>query len=993
MALYEEAYIARDAVLSRSNELIQHAIAHDERVYLVCPQSAWANDRKIQSATLFPRGVSIHTWSTLFNSLWELWGNGRRVVSSALRTMLLTKAGDVLQHTPSDEEGNGDARSLYSDKLPRTRDELKPSFVNELSACLDEVAFGTPWEEALQGKALTLDKAEQEVMSIYRVYFELVNSMGRIDPVELEHLVAQRRFNNAVIIIEAPFNLSRRQQAIIKALGEQNEVWVLSDEGGASDQPHHAPELQQLAARLYKKAPGIAATGSVRVGEAVGPRATPGLVAQLISNALKDGHASEDIALVLPGVAGADPLIFEELARAGIPFAASYEVPLSQVLLGSTVLSAFELAQQAGEMGDRHDAELLYQLVSSPYFSTDDGSDAWDLQRTWRGERALEHPKRLQDALKRSTPELETLMRLAGEKVTGQWKEALNDCLNQMLLNAVSSKRRSSANSNDDAACIRALMYFVEEILPASAPCSSEVLAQIKVELNRSYAGLDPALSATEHVVSNHSPCNERAKMQGISLITPEELGLHHYAVVIMGNLSADAYPMSEKPSSLSSLMKKLEREPQKNLASRQRATLLHTLEAATDSFIFYRETYDANGDEARQSALWDELLANYQSAETAAATVGSPERIPPALEPCALRVYEGNWLKDQARSFSIKGSKLIERGELTREAIEELFVEPISPTALERYLQCPYAWFINKRLRARSIDESFDAAHLGSFVHEVLQRFYGHIIAEGMRRVTPQNLPVALDMLDTLYVDLQREYASEGRQLAASATEQVTLDALLSQIRELIKRDATFLPGFEPRYLEAFIGSETVADYAGVKIAGCIDRIDVNAEGQAVIIDYKMSTDLKHYGLPHKGVVFPHYLQGAIYARVAEREFGLTPIGSLYRSYSRASTRGVFEQSLISGIDKQTLKEQGMSLSDAIPWSSPETLEDEGEESVTALDYTVFLDKVEDCAREAVRRIRQGDIFPHPTTDSICRYCAVAQNCSKRRGGDNTWR
>ena len=59
-----------------------------------------------------------------------------------------------------------------------------------------------------------------------------------------------------------------------------------------------------------------------------------------------------------------------------------------------------------------------------------------------------------------------------------------------------------------------------------------------------------------------------------------------------------------------------------------------------------------------------------------------------------------------------------------------------LSPSALELYVGCPYAWFLERRVGADALDEEFGPLEKGSFAHSVLARFYNEAGRRGIARL-----------------------------------------------------------------------------------------------------------------------------------------------------------------------------------------------------------------------------------------------------------------
>jgi putative RecB family exonuclease len=186
---------------------------------------------------------------------------------------------------------------------------------------------------------------------------------------------------------------------------------------------------------------------------------------------------------------------------------------------------------------------------------------------------------------------------------------------------------------------------------------------------------------------------------------------------------------------------------------------------------------------------------------------------------------------------------------------------ETVSPTRLESYLQCPFQYFGRSvlRLKERPVrpDERLDFLTQGNIVHAVLKQLYEQ----------PQDL-------DSLFEEV---FAStvEDKQIPPGYHRERLRNAMLDDLRTFANhREA-------PRGGEQ---SRTEADFqyvleAGVEVKGKIDRLDVEPDGRALVIDYKYSGEKNTKDRKDNDDL----LQAPLYLLAAERYFGLEPAGMTY--------------------------------------------------------------------------------------------------------------
>jgi CRISPR/Cas system-associated exonuclease Cas4 (RecB family) len=668
---------------------------------------------------------------------------------------------------------------------------------------------------------------------------------------------------------------------------------------------------------------------------------------------------------------------------------------------------------------DEADFARLSALLSSPYAGLSRWA-AWDCQRLWRERRGSTPRTRLEDAatLLGSSPLLSLARQVATQPMGEQWVILLLELLNLMLQNAASSGRRTKLGLAEDRSAARAVLDFAEKAAPFGGLCRSRDLSAIRVSMvqqhvcerpggmsddksgdgqnsddqsgddgkgcvnsggsNAGSSGNSNASSSGDDTLTGDNSGCDRGGF--VSITSSSRMGLKTFPVVIMGDLDADSYPMSGRSSPLDTLALKFDVAPARDLAHHQRSLLLHLIEAASARFFFYRVTHDLSG-EVRQSALWDELLANYHPFDNEAITT-EPEKIPVALEPFTVRRYEAVEFWQSFQTTAEEPVFTVDRGKLSLSASRDhLFEQPLSVTALEAYVRCPYHWFIERRVNPTSIDGEFKAAFKGSFAHEVLNDFYRIFLEEGHVRVNAGNLLEAQALLGRCFAQTLAKKAQEGA--IGNETEAREMQLIKRALIDYLARDATLLPGYAPRYLERTIDP---LPYADALVRGRVDRLDVNAEGQAVIIDYKLSSTLKGYGIEARRLRIPHHIQGAIYATLVERALGVRVMGTLYRSIMKPRTRGVFASSLVDVEDRLTRVQQGYNKNDALPWvraSQKDTADSMGEPSESAiLDFPSYLARVEDLSFEAIERFKAGDIRPRPRDKDICIYCSANSSC-----------
>jgi RecB family exonuclease len=196
---------------------------------------------------------------------------------------------------------------------------------------------------------------------------------------------------------------------------------------------------------------------------------------------------------------------------------------------------------------------------------------------------------------------------------------------------------------------------------------------------------------------------------------------------------------------------------------------------------------------------------------------------------------------------------------ELLRILGEKLAI--VAPTPLETYLQCPFQYFgrYALRLKPRPLrpEQRLDFMTQGNIVHKVLAQF----------TASPQDVETLFDAVFAAAVEEKQIPPGYHRERLRNDM----LDNLLAYVN-----DPKVPRGGESSQVEAKF------QYAlddGIEVRGSIDRLDVDAEGGALVIDYKYSGGKNTKDRQDNDDL----LQAPLYLLAAERHFGLKPLGMTY--------------------------------------------------------------------------------------------------------------
>lgn len=813
----------------------------------------------------------------------------------------------------------------------------------------------------------------------------IIDGIQDVGKLEADILRKAAECGNCICLVEAP------SAEILKRAGDFHPLKIIKDSLGQigilpqGEDVGADNEQLFLASALFsdkpfsetaKKAPDPESfTKKVNLLSAVNTREEVTLIAEEVKNSLKSGTPADSILVAFPGLDEYGTIVEEIFTDYGIPYNRALGRQLSTSAVATAMVSLLQACQE-----DFSGPSLL-RVFSSPFLKfSDSPAIASALDRLMRDMRITGGKQKLLAALKFFKP---------GARYIDILREPLNDLF--AALDPFSTQETLPLSVwMERLSNLMAWSGLGARVLLIKGPLNINLQAYKKLnETLDSLAQAGKLFPGYQHTFSEWLFLLKKTFMHARYQVPPEDeggvqiLGLEESLIrpwqeIYLGGLVDGEFP---------------QRLPQNIFLPEQTLETMgvRTLERArlNAAYHFYRLLLSA-----------DKVTLTYPENEGDRPVVPSPflEELTPLKKAgllnrgiertsgiqFGLKIEECRSIPELAKSISlvedIKGlneilSSNIEGISGIKSAIEHKTAEPMPPitphlkrefwvTELDAYLNCPYDYLITNVLGIEPLEEvTEDISPLdrGSKVHAILRNFY----LSWKKTVTRENRDEAKALLSKL---ADSAFDSEADTFRNRRDKELFLTVMAE--RFLDAEEEFWKQGMKPAYLEQKIERYRLVLSNGeeVELSAKIDRIDVDENGNFIIVDYKTGK----YPLPKMNIE-QDIFQLPVYAVMAQQALSgkgpnfRKPIGLAY--YDLKGTTGGGARDIVL-YNKEARNDHPSSK----PKASPKRAE----------EFEEILKQSMGKARRAVEGILAGNFSSTPQDENKCRYCPNEMMCEK---------
>ena len=998
--------------------------------------------RKLGAIQELSVGVNVSTFDEWMRDQWKLYGSSDRLLSNTLRKVFFQQ---ILDEMSADELGTLTTSKGTVELLSK----LAPEYLTELNQIVVSGQLSAGQMSACKVleryKMLLEEKSYVEVCQCLDYLLQSIPAQGpalvfsRVEDLSEARLKFIRKLSQkrdvvfSLYVPEGPAGYAAEQQLELVG-GPGCDCHVDTEPAPAAK----SQELTDLLARVFRAKEGseVTPSGAVTFLSPLGQHAEAESISRYISQRVESGSKSFVVYTSNPQKVW--EALSQKLAAKGIAAHYKRSVRIQDSLAGrafASLIDAYATLSERAELEKNIDYQASeHQMGDMSWWPPRSLTDylispisgisverAWMLDKSWRGNRTL-YATRVLETLSKAAMS----SRLCAETIKSLELSRIGSAA-QRIIEYLSAE---TSDEQSEAAQPKELLLQNQESLKVM----SKIVSSAQ-ELHEAGLKLTP-----QTLKSFIDLCKDQAVMIPVSngiksdiqvLIAPvnqaHSFEPHMFDTVIFQGMDTLNFGVKASDGALQEFIRHASKTPKVSEFARYQRDFYTALIGASTSVAFEK----VEQKDVFNAVALSEVKACYPKdyAKKTGLVRGEEEvlvnLLPQASNP--ERVAELPKIESGEIDPKLKNIVVLPR-HLTRETLEQELqglievsregLPLLSASQIETYLECPYKWFTQRRIKISQVDTEFAPMQMGTFIHRVLELTHATLLAEALgcdvaevdlaiepvllqdvvgSRITSDNLDHAKQVLDTCFAQVWDEQfnnvnrASSNELIPHSIQERKQVENIRENLKNLLEFEASHFIGYQPRFFELRFGrEENVVEYAGAQFTGSIDRVDVNAHGQALIIDYKHkgTNDLKAYSAKLSldselsKEILPRHVQSAIYAQIMRKQltkYKLEPVAAIYL--------GTKEQK-----DKPSFALAGMATEAATEhiWNMhPEDkkLRDQAVMVVSqnSAEFADYLDAWENLIAQKVQAMLSGDVRANPCDKDACRYCPV-KLCDKRR-------
>ncbi len=679
-----------------------------------------------------------------------------------------------------------------------------------------------------------------------------------------------------------------------------------------------------------------------------GERAEIELVGAHVVRLLREGVVPGEIAVALRRPAALASLVERVFSAYGIPFALQREVPAGHTALGRGVLALLRCA-----LVDGTGADELLAFLRTPGF--------------------LRRPELADD--------LEAEVRTGGlasaAEARAAWEAAGRFPL-ELLDRAAAARGRGAAAlcrwvAEEAGRLFAAPLRERAPILDGAQEAEARVAAALRSAL-RELAGLPEALlpdvpELLRLLAALPVRVGRRPSPELVSVADPLAIRARRVRALLVCGLQEGAFPAAPAPEPFLGDAERralnaasgLRLPLREDALGAERSLFYAAVSRPTDELVLSWHDADDEGAPAVRSLFVDDVLdllpEGFEAAATQRRELGAAGWEDPVLAPTAREAA-------RAAASAAEAARDEHLAPLRDPVVlaELRAREEWSASAIELWVACPVRWFVERQLAADELVPDPEPMVRGALAHKVLEEaLAAHAEGGAPRPLRPQD---AARLRDLAHAALAR-HAARYRISANPDRLRAALRRLEADLVRYVEWAAHAGSDASPAHFElAFGGAEERPGVAlgGLSLRGRIDRVDLAADGTALLYDYKGST-----AAPQARWLADGKLQLALYMLALPHLLGVEAAGGLYQPLGGS----------------QDPKPRGLVRGQADPGQAFA-----GNDRVADAAFTAVLDGALAAATQAVAEIRAGQLAPRPsscgwrgggcTHPSVCRAAGL---------------